>query len=530
MRIPYLFSLVLLLASVKLWAQTPELPQPFKVGTPFLDATPGPFRLDLPGGDWLTLAKAKGNGGGASTYQLERYGAQCQPRWSVAVRTSAQENVLGMVLRSGTVTLLINDADVTQRTCALRVRHFNPENGREGAEKQLVQATLAPYQPTSERGRVQASFRDLCASVSRRGTTLTPEYRYEWRLSPDQRTLAVYRYDYGQPQLSVLVSTFDHDLRLRRADTITVDTHFTLHDLAVNNQGHVFVAQTHQDGRAVVIRYAPEGPRLLEIGASNYRREDLRLVLHDDQQLTLVNTNQAGSRLAGLMLTHFDFGQGRVRQPVFHEITPQLRTQVSQMRQAIKSLRGEEDWQHYDLAEWRLGSQGELLVVLEKRMLVSAGTTYGGRPALDPAYWQEQKLQSTTETLLLFAFDAQGQFRWETCLPKQQQTSAADALNTTSYVLGADPQLLRVFFTHTETPGSPFTDLHLVELDPQTGQWQRTHLLSNPEKITPLRPYCFFTPDHLVVAGSKGLLGRSSVWVRYPLPTRALLSQEDYWR
>ena len=218
------------------------------------------------------------------------------------------------------------------------------------------------------------------------------------------------------------------------------------------------------------------------------------------------------------MYTKFDFASKQMLENTYKDFTAEDKQKIITERKNDKQIKGEEDWRDYDLTDFFVDKNEEVLIVFEKRVLYADAYPHIGRDVFDAKHEVEINGHVQAEGIIIVSFTKEDAVKWMTYIPKNQVYAAADGLNTISFVLdNTHRSNIRILYATSENMDASFHNINLVEVDRQTGK-KTIRQLENNDKLTLARDYTSWLDEgNLVIVGKKGLLGKTSVIKRYKL-------------
>lgn len=523
MRLESILLLLLFLcaASVtKISAQSVTIAKDFSLGSPFREPDGRSDMVMLNGTDFVTLAKVKGSQKGKSDFTMQRYDAALNALWQTPLAAEDFEDYKDVYYNGKDVVLLSVIHQEDQKKTKLEAYGFDPADGKKIWAKELESFDVGEWQSHPHKGRVKESFIDLVCEHTDQDFVTPFEYKHNISFSPDQEKFVSYVYNYGEPNLTATVSVYDKECNLLKRGKISVDGDYTNYGFHLNNAGMIFILNANNLGKVNLIKYDMDTKDfdLLELPSSNFMKDDFHVRFVTDEIVLVGNTEVKNEKIFGVMYSRFDFGKKQVEFSVFHEFDQEFRSKMQSARKNDKQLRGEEDWMDYDLTHFIVNEVEEVIFILEKRVLHADGYPHVGRGTFDKSHKVEFTGHVQAETILMFAFQNNRELKWKNFILKNQVYPANDGLNTISLVLDdRDLSHLRLTYATSENLDASLRNLNLVLVDKQTGVLSNKPL-PNENKLTYVKDYTLFTADNgLVIVGKKGLLGKSSMIMKYKL-------------
>ncbi|SDL81521.1 hypothetical protein SAMN05421823_108180 [Catalinimonas alkaloidigena] len=498
-----LFTSLAGLSSERVAAQFLHRSATFSLGSPHLEPEAPALVAGLPDGELVALAKVEGGVVGSSSYRLECYGSSLQLMWATDLQLSGQEEVHRLFFNHKEVVLLLSEHDLPNHKARLKAIGFEPLYGQIAWRKELVQAAVGAWaNPTAF---VRESFEELCAASGQPDFTTPVTYQFTTLFSPDQHLMLTGLFDYSQPELRFVGTLFDRKLAPLRQVELPVAPGLTHHELALNDEGDMFMANADSKGALWVMHFPADGTAAdsMQLAASSEERNDFRIHLDEARTLQVAAVNRHRHQLTGITLARFNFE------------TREIQENVVALSDEMKRDAGTKDWRHVELVEWKHEADGDSYLMLEKRFVEGPGLSYEGLGIRRPDRVAPGKLQALAEGVLVIAVDQTGRSHWQRFIAKIQQSCAADGLNTLSFVSDVSTtETVRLLFAEAEE--GAFAHVRLWELDKVYGDVARETRLFGEGKMALLRRYVYFAPDGSFVIGvRKGAVGESSQLLKY---------------
>jgi hypothetical protein len=377
------------------------------------------------------------------------------------------------------------------------------------------------WQANPHKGKVKESFIDLiCEHVNQ--DFVTPfEYKHNINFSDDQSKFVSYVYNYGESNLTASVSVYDNSGNLLSRGKVSIDNGYTNHGIYINNAGKVFILNADNIGKVNFMQYdlSTKDFQLLDLPPSNFAKDDFHVQFFDNDVIFVGNSEVRDGKIFGVMYSKFNFKTRQVESSIFEEFGQEFKAKIIAARKNNKLMKGEEDWLDYDITNFIVDKNEEVLMVLEKRSLHADGYPHVGRGTFDKSHKVEFTGHVQAETIIALSFDKNTDLKWKNFILKNQVYPAGDGLNTISFVLDNSlPAEIRILYASSENMDGSLRSINLVSLNKETGEVLKTKALPNDGKLTIVKDYSLFTNDNsLIMVGKKGLLGKASMVVKYKL-------------
>ncbi|HEX8548202.1 MAG TPA: hypothetical protein VF691_14670, partial [Cytophagaceae bacterium] len=252
-------------------------------------------------------------------------------------------------------------------------------------------------------------------------------------------------------------------------------------------------------------------PSLLSLEYSSGNRENFKLTFLDDDVIYLGNIITNNDILTGVMYSKFNFALHKVEKVRIFELNDSLKNEINFTKQPIRGNPQEENWINYNLTHFLLDKNEKVVLVLEKREILSTELTYNSSSVNDYEKWGEKKAFVITGGILMVSFNANDELLWKNFHNKSQKADVSTGLISTSFVLDNSEQgRLRMLYTTSDSPTGIFNVIKYVVWDEITGEVLKDQTLPNEENIGLIRDYTMWWDNKLVLVGRKGLMGKKS--------------------
>ncbi|MFL5731048.1 MAG: hypothetical protein ACJ75J_16290, partial [Cytophagaceae bacterium] len=367
------------------------------------------------------------------------------------------------------------------------------------------------------KGKVKESFIDVICEHADKNFVTPFEYKHNIHFSPDQSKFISYVFDYGQKNLTANISVYDKSCALLNKGSITIDNDFTNHGMHINNKGIVYILNANNAGKLNFIQYdlSSKEFNLLELPPSSYQKDDFQLQFQDDDVVYVGNSEIAQGKVVGVMFSRFDFKNKKLDKSIYHEFRPELKASVIKERTA-KGIKGEEDWKDYDITDFLIEKNGNILFVLEKRSLYAEGYPHVSRDMFDKSHKVEFIGHVHAEGILMLYFQ-DDLLSWSTYVAKNQVYPANDGLNSVSFVMdNTKAASIRLLYATSEGVDGMLSTLNLVTVNRASGAKTGPVALPNKDKLSLVKDYTLWPEDNtVVIVGKKGLMGKTSIIAKY---------------
>jgi hypothetical protein len=513
-----LVSFIFLLASVHSFSQSMVVNNAFKLGSPYNEPDGRNDIVKINATDFVTLAKVKGNATGKSDFMLERYdGSSLQPKWQVALSVDVFEDYKDLYFNGKEIVLLSVIHNQTEKKTRLEGYGFDINSGAKIWTKEMETYTVGDWETHAHKGKVKESFIDVVCEHADKDFVTPFEYKHNIHFSPDQSKFISYVFDYGQKNLTANICVYDNACNLLNKGSATIDNDFTNHGVYINNKGTVFIINANNSGKLNFIQYdlASKEFALLELPASNYQKDDFQIQFQNDDIIYIGNSEVAQGKVVGVMFSKFDFKNRKTEKSIYHEFRPDFKSTVLKER-AAKGIKGDEDWKDYDITDFILESNGNILFLLEKRSLYAEGYPHVSRDMFDKSHAVEFAGHVHAEGILMFYFK-DDMLEWADYIAKNQVYPANDGLNSVSFVMNnSNPSSIRIVYASAEGIDGMLSTINVVTVDRATGAKAAPVVLPNKDKLSLVKDYTLWPEDNtIVIVGKKGLMGKSSNIVKY---------------
>jgi hypothetical protein len=520
MKSIYLSYFLLLIISIdSLKAQSVLVDQSFRLGSPYSEPDGRNDIVRIDANNFITLAKVKGNPSGKSDFMLERYDGQTLvSKWQVPLSVEVSEDYKDLYFNGKEVVLLSVIHNESEKKTRLEGYGFDINNGTKLWTKELESYTVADWVENQHKGKVKESFIDVICEHADKNFVTPFEYKHNIHFSPDQSKFVSYVFDYGKNNLNANISIYDNACNLLSRGLVTIDNDFVNHGIYINNKGQVYVLNANKMGKLNFIQYdlTSKNYNFLDLPASNYLKDDFHVQFVDDEVVYVGNSELAQGKLVGTMVSKFDFKNKKVEKSVYNEFFADFKNLVTNERKKCKDIKGEEDYKDYDITDFVVEKNGNVLFVLEKRSLYADGYPHIGRDMFDKSHKVEFMGHVHTEGIIVLYYK-EDLLEWGNYIAKNQVYPANDGLNSVSFVMdNSSPSTIRILFATAEGMDGMLTTMNLVTIDRATGKKSDKICLPNKDKITLVRDYTLWSEDNtMFVVGKKGMLGKTSKISKY---------------
>ena len=510
---------VLFIFSYQLKGQAFISSAPFTAGTPFLEPDNRRELIKISDNEFVVLSKIKGGMTGSSEYSLEKYDADLKNYFKSPITIAENEEIRDIFFNGTDIVVFVVVHNTSASESKLIAYGFNSSSGAKKWDKVLMQNKITPFQTVRGRGAVEESFENAILSCLSKSYVTPIEYQYDIQYSPDESKIIVYAFDYAKPNLIANAAVFDKNIVEQSRGVVPIDNNFVNYGIFVNNLGMVYILNVDKLGRIVVIQYnlINKDNKLLDIQYSSTQRESLRFSFVNDDEVFVGCTNTNQGKLAGVMYCKFSFKQNLVEKINFHELGDALIETANAARGSNKNLKGEENWMNFELTHFSVNKYEKVLMVLEKREVNGYEYAYKSEAPLDPANWKERIAKVNTEGLLMFSFNSSDELMWENYYSKSQMTDVAVGMSSSSFILDADDELIRIVYGSSDNAAGTFNLYNYVQWDATNGNKVKELPLQNDDKLSLVRNYSVVFRDKVVLVGRKGLLAKKYLMSTYQI-------------
>ncbi|WMJ72855.1 hypothetical protein RCC89_06720 [Cytophagaceae bacterium ABcell3] len=512
----FISAIILILGNAN--AQVLKNTAQFSLSSPFIETDKRVEMVKINKNEFVILAKTKGNLSGNSRFVLEKYNQELETVFSEPLTASANEDYKELFFNGEDIILFSVNHNTSKKTSHLIAYGFDISTGEKKWEKTIQEKEIAPFTGGLTKGKVKESFENSISSCLK--SDFVPHFQYQYQLvySPDSNLIMSYIYDYGQNKLLADAVVFDRKLNVVHTASIPIDNNFTNYGLYINNKGEVYILNADRAGRIVLIKYdipSKEG-KLLDIKTASTHRENLVLKVFSDDIIYVANTNLKNNRLAGIMYSKFDFKEHLVEKIHYHEISTGLKQTLNALRDSKNNLKGKESWENYHITDFIINEYEKIILVLEKREILSMDFAYQINATNDPDQWVEKQGKVNTEAILMFSFNMKDDVLWENVYLKSQLADVSSGLNTTSFNLdNTEEGKIRIIYGSSEKDNMNFNLINYIEYDEYNGNKLKDIQLENEDKLTFVRNYTVWNDKQFIIAGKKGVLGKKSFLYHY---------------
>ena len=502
-------------------SQSIEFSKDFRLGSP--NAEPGGKKdvVVLDKGEFVALSKVTGSAK-KSVFVLERFNQKFEIVWTVEINVESNEEYKELFYNGEDVVLLsvVHLESISKTT--LNAYGYDPTSGIKTWTKELESYTVGAWDENPHKGKVKESFLDvICEHTS--APFITPfEYKHHVSFSPDGKLFISYVYNYGEKSLTASVTIYDTAGNKIKSGKVGIDNDYVNYGLFINNKADLFILNASNGGKVNFIQYNLETKDfvLLEMPASGSQKDDFHVRFLTDEKVLVGNTTLSyKGAFMGVMYSVFDFSTQHIEKTIFKEYDAAMKAKHVEARKNVKSIKDEESWMDYDLTHFDLEADGQVLFVLEKRVLHAEGYPHISRSTFNKSHNESLDGHVQAEGIVMMSFNSKDELAWFTYHPKNQVYPATDGLNSISFVLdNMQTDQVRLLYAYSEGIDASLHNLHYMAYDRGAGKILEDKLLPNQDKLVLVRDYTLWPQrDRLVLVGRKGLLGKTSVIVSYKL-------------
>jgi hypothetical protein len=503
-------------------SQSLLLSKDFRLGSPYHEPDGRNDIVRLSGGDFITLAKVKGNLTGKSDFVLERYDRELNMKWQTPLSVETFEDFKEVFFNGKETVILSVIHNESAKTTKLEAYGYDANTGAKTWTKELESFEVQSWLNSEHKAKVKESFIDVICEHTNKNFVTPFEYKHNIRFSPDESKFLSYVYNYGEKNLSATVSIYDNQGILLKRGKVTIDNDYVSQGMYINNRGELFILNSNKGGKLNAIRYNLDTKEflLLELPPSAFGKDDFHVYFYSDDEMYVGNTlvNTTDGKVMGVMYSKFEFDKNEVSESTLHLWTESDRQLIASARKANKQVKGDEDFKDYDFTHFIVHKQEQVILVLERRSLYADGYPHISRGAFEEAHQMEIMGHVQAESVMMLAFDKNDQFKWFNYIAKNQIYSANDGLNTISFVLQETKNTLRVLYVTSANFDASYDTMNMMEIDKNTGKTLKSANLPNDQKLVLVKDYTLWLDnDEIVVVGKKGLLGKTSAINKYKL-------------
>ncbi|MBC7449935.1 MAG: hypothetical protein H7259_00445 [Cytophagales bacterium] len=503
-------------------AQSIELTNDFRLGSPYYEPDGTNDVVKLKGGDFITIAKMKGGVSGKSDFAIERYnGSNLIVKWQKVISIDGSEDFKDLYYNGKDVVLLSVIHDEAEKKTKLLAYAYSIENGSEVWKKDLETYSVGTYLENEHRGKVKESFIDIICEHTKPSFVTPFEYKHNIRFAPDESKFVSYVFNYSESSLFANVCIYDQAGNILTKGKVTIDNGYVNYGMYINNKGELFVVNANKGGKINVIRLdlTTKQFSLIEMPGSSYQRDELMVHFVNDDELFVGAIDVYEDKLVGVTFGDFNFADMALEKHMFDKFDDAVKNIVIEGRKTNKLTKGEESWTDYDLSHFFINEHEEVIMVLEKRVLYADGYPHITPGAFDKKHQVELDGHVHAEGILLLSYAKDETRKWVQYIAKNQVYAATDGLNTISYVIdNTHASNLRIMYASSAAMDASVFNINLVHIDRSNGKKVKEAMLPNEAKLMIVRDYTIWDEnDKIILVGRKGLLGKTSAIVRYKL-------------
>ncbi|HEX8548685.1 MAG TPA: hypothetical protein VF691_17105 [Cytophagaceae bacterium] len=495
---------------------------PFSLTSPFSEPDGRSDLVKLPGGDFITLAKVKGNTISKSEFALERYTNELVNKWKSTLIADNTEDFKELYYNGKELVLLSVIHKVDEKKTTLVAYAFDLNTGSKTWNKDLETYDIGKYEYHEHKGRVRESFIDVvCEHVD--PMFVTPfQYKHNIVFSPDSSKFLSYVFNYADKNLFAYLNIYDKAGNVLKKGKVSIDNDYINHGIYLANDNTIYVLNENKFGKTNFIKYDLDTHdfSLIELGGSSYQKEDFNVHFLNDDSFIVANIESEGDKLMGVMYSKVNFEKKEVEQSYVLSLDQGIREKILKERKEFKNFKTEEDWRNYDLTNLYVSKSGEVFIAIEKRGLYSEGYPHIKKDAFDISHEVEVNGHVQAEGLILFGFDKAGTLMWNKYIGKNQIYPANDGLNTVSCVIDftVDLKKIKIVYATSENMTAALHQINVVEIDKKSGEVTKSVFLPNNEKLIIVRDYTTWaSASNLLFVGKKSLTGKASYMINYKI-------------
>ena len=502
-------------------AQSIEISNDFRLASPYYEPDGTNDIVRLKGGDFITLAKMKGGIGTKADFALERYdGNTLTMKWQKVISTDASEDFKDLYFDGKEVVLLSVVHNETEKKTKLESCAYNIDTGAELWDKELESYSVSDYVESDHRGKVKESFIDIICEHTTPSFVTPFEYKHNIRFSPDESKFVSYVFNYAEKSLSANVSIYDNTGNLLNRGKVTIDNEYVNYGMFINNQGELFVVNANAGGKVNVIRLdlKTRAFDVIEIPGSTYQKDELIVHFVTDDILYVAAIDVYNLQLVGVTYARLNFTSLTLETTMFDKFDTALQNIVIEGRKTNKQIKGDENWQDYDLSHFFISNSQEIILVLEKRSLYADGYPHIAPGTFDKKHQVELNGHVHAEGILVLGYKNDKR-DWVNYIAKNQVYASTDGLNTISYVIDdTHTSNIRFLYASSANLDAGVFNINMIHIDRSSGKKVKEVMLPNDDKLMIVRDYTIWDEnDKLILVGRKGLIGKTSAIVRYKL-------------
>jgi len=460
---------------------------------------------------YYAISKIRGSSYSSTEYSLNSYGFNFSVNWEVSLKLPKNENIVHFQFQNNECRVFINEFNTKEGKSLLKANRYDPVGGKLITVDTLFQENISDWMSYGGKGAVKQSFNNVICSKQQTNSVTPLSYRYYFKPSPDLNKTMVYRYDFSKKKLETQVRVFNDSLSFLGEAIIPVDHMYLVFDYAVNNKGEVFIAKANRGGKVAVIKYdlLTHDYEYLEIEMNNYQRDNLKMVVHEDDVIYLTKLNKIRGELQSMSFSVFDFETEKIDKHNTYPVTEELKTQILEQEKSL-GYDFKEEWKNFRVKDVWTDTLGATYVVLEEQSIESVTFEYDEQGVEEKTTWFPEEAQVRCGTLILFKVNEDRSLAWVNFIVKQQLTDVSDGLNTVSYRVSqhAYDNAIDVLYAES-TNGIVMNKLKLVQIS-SLGEIGEVKEIENPNKLVLLRSYFIDQEEGIVWVGKKGVLGKKS--------------------
>src|SRR6478735_8914159 len=303
-------------------SQSLLLSKDFRLGSPYHEPDGRNDIVRLAGGDFITLAKVKGNLTGKSDFMLERYDRELNMKWQSPLAVETSEDYKEVFFNGKDLVILSVIHNEDAKTTKLEAYGYDVNSGTKTWTKELESNQVGDWMNSEHKAKVKESFIDVICEHTNKNFVTPFEYKHNIRFSPDESKFLSYVYNYGEKSLTATVSIYDNQGTLLKRGKVTIDNDYISQGMYINNRGELFILNASKGGKLNVIRYDLDTKEflLLELPPSAFGKDDFHVYFYNDNEMYVGNTlvNTIDGKVMGVMYSKFEFDKNEVSESTLH--------------------------------------------------------------------------------------------------------------------------------------------------------------------------------------------------------------------
>lgn len=251
------------------------------------------------------------------------------------------------------------------------------------------------------------------------------EAKYDFRYFIDRSTnghyYLLYRYDFSKESLYLNYQIMDSLMNLVKEENLMIDDNKYLYESKINNYGDVFVSYYSGIGDIEVLRFPLKSDDfdLLHVTAENSVRDDLTMHFGDGLKVYLACKSEIDENFYGALYMLMDFEELIIERVHFERMPEEFKDIADSIFSLHEYKHYTRDWSKFNLTDFRVFNDNELLLVYELMDLRHSGHVFNEIDFTDNLLWHHHKTKISSGPVMIFSFDQYDELRWSKYIYKE---------------------------------------------------------------------------------------------------------------